>query len=890
MGDWHKADISEVALELGTDVKSGRMNIDSSRSRKHNNNVFVLPNTDAKSIVRHMASDASLVLLAVTYLLASLLGYAYESVVGIVFVALFFVIGSSIKYRSEMRITNSYRMLLPSAKVTENGQSYRLSVFDVEVGDLITFTQGDIIPADARLVSSMNLTVAERIIDESIGKSLYKRFDKNCDAIIDDLDSLARYDNMVYAGSMVVSGKGSAIVTEIGNDTVTARIHSGISFIPHDDKPGFLHDFNKSTKRFSLIALFCVIPVALLGLFSQTLDSSNENNYDLLYMFLLSVALATTCMSELVAAPAEALITKEILPSSRVKKNDRIQQSRITKLSSAESLAEVDTFLILSPDILKDKKTLVRRVYFADRGYRFDALNSKELNDFASQIYPFYASMSQSLMTGDCKVIKSYLDSLVKQKHVAVLHPKYLRNYPIEGARSCVFEFDNKLPTCYISRSDDIIMLRKCGFFRTEGGGIWEIDNNVIDRITDYFNACIRDGLNAYIYISRENSVDKPIFEGIVALGEEFPYADGYLSEDFFESGILPILVLESENESNINFALKCGLVKDINEIAIASDYSQAGLKIIDASLTTRVYIGFGRAGTEQLVQRLYTNGRKLLPIIKDSANRRAITPNAVFATHQLESFDSVKIASSLNLKPADSHTRSGGLSDALKAVRASAIARLKLGVYKNYLFFSSFVRITSVSIPMLLGKNSYLMTTLMVLLSGFICDYLALLVIMHTKRIAVRPKDTLSEAKKLFSPSLALFSAVGAFCSSLASLVICRILVSLNKLTHTAAPTFIMISCIVILLISCGGFVVVLKKRTRSGGINFTYYLILALGVCLLFLQKAIPDSLLNWLGKIGFSQISDAVFPYFLIPAAIALVSIVLIIGSMATFASSK
>lgn len=892
MGDWHKAEISDVALELGTDVKSGRMNIDSTRTRKHNNNVFRLPNTDAKSIVRNMASDASLILLAVTYLLASLLGHATEAVTGIAFIAFIFIIGSSIKSRSEMRVTNSYRMMLPAAKVTENGQNYRLSVFDVEVGDLITFGQGDIIPADARLVASSNLIVAERILDEAAGKSMYKRFEKRHDVLEDDSDVKMHYANMVYAGSMVVSGKGSAIVTEIGADTVIVRVHSGISFAPHNDKPSYLNNFNSSSKRFSLIALLCVIPASLFGLFAQTLNSSNGTTYDLLYMFLLSLALASTCMSELVVAPAESLVTKEILPSSRVKKNERTLQSRITKISSAETLADTDTFLILSPEILLDKRQLVRRVYFADKKYRFDALASKELSDFAAQVYPFFSCMSPKIASGDSKIIKNYLESFgVTAKYSNPVSAKYLRNYPMDGARACVYEFDsNGIPCRYIARSSDIIMLRKCAFFRTEGGGIWKIDNEVLNRIVAYFDDCIKDGLDAYIYVSRENASGKPIFEGIVAVGDEFPYADGYLSDDFSESGITPILIFENENQANINFAQKCGLIKDRSEIALASDYSQAGLKITDASISTKVYIGFGKKGTEQITQRLCTLGKKVLPIIKDSANRSAVSPLYMYATHQYESFDSVKIASSLNLKPADSQTHSGGLADAVSAVRGSAIARLKLGVYKNYLIYSSFVRITSVAIPMLIGKASYLMTALMILLSGFVCDYLALFIIMYTKRIAVRPKSILSESKRMFSPSLAICSAVGAFVAALTSSVICRILVSTNQLPLEAAPTYMMISCMAVQFLALGGFLVILKKHTRSGGINLLYYLIIIVSLSLLLLQKCLPTLFCEFLVKIGFSQISIAVLPYIAISAFVAFIIVSLIIGKIASFAATK
>ena len=182
------------------------------------------------------------------------MGNFFESLTPIALIAVAYFCGSYIKYRSSLRIVNSYRMLLPSAKVIEAGKNIRLSVFDIEVGDLICFSQGDIIPADARLVSSDSLSVAERGVNEITGRSEYKSYSKDHNYLSVETEE-SHCANMVYAGSMVISGKGSAIVSDIGKDTEIYKKHNGFSIVSENDSSQILDLFlRKSKRRFQMKA------------------------------------------------------------------------------------------------------------------------------------------------------------------------------------------------------------------------------------------------------------------------------------------------------------------------------------------------------------------------------------------------------------------------------------------------------------------------------------------------------------------------------------------------------------------------------------------------------------------------------------------------------------
>ena len=47
MNSWHKYDVAEVALEFGTDINNGKINVKSDRKRRGDNNIFLLPSVDS---------------------------------------------------------------------------------------------------------------------------------------------------------------------------------------------------------------------------------------------------------------------------------------------------------------------------------------------------------------------------------------------------------------------------------------------------------------------------------------------------------------------------------------------------------------------------------------------------------------------------------------------------------------------------------------------------------------------------------------------------------------------------------------------------------------------------------------------------------------------------
>ncbi len=882
MSSWHKSSIADVALAFGTDVTNGKINVKPGRKRRGDNNIFLLPLLDSKSVLKKMTSDASLAILTVVYILTALMGRYVESLFGVSFVVLVFCVSFSVKNASSKRIVNSYRLLLPYSSVIENGDRIRLSVFDVEVGDLIEFSQGDIIPADARIVSAVNLTVAERYVDSLTGKISYRRETKNPESLIYADDGMDTYANVLYAASIVVSGKGSAIVTETGADTKFSGNKSGMRIVSDDDIPDYFSNFYKNTRRLSLLAFLAVIPLTLLALILKTGIAQDNTEFDLLYTFQLLLAVSVTCMSELVVAPAESLVTKELLISSRKRKVSNNLESRITKLHSAETIADTDTVLILHPEVLVDSKHCVRRIHFADKRYRFDALKSEDLNAFMDAIYPILLHSGAQYLSKDLKAVKQFFSDcgFSMDFRSDSQRPRFLRNFPVAGARACVFNSDEQQkPKNYIFYTTDINIIQMCSQFRTEGGGLWKLDRGVIENIYSEHKAYQNTGLSTVCFVSSDTiNKNDLIFEGMIGLGREYPFADGELAEEFFVSGIHTILFLDKETPENINFAYNCGFIDKEDDIVLASSYIRNGLDITDAPIGTKAYIGFDRSETEKLSKRLQSNGRKVLPIIKDSIDRKGIAHLSVFATHCTQSHDSIRISSSLALQPADANSGGGGIFDTLKMIRGASMARLKLGVYKNYLAFSMFLRAVALICALLIGKSGANLTSIMILSTGFICDAIAVVSIMKSKGIPVNPKEAALDAKVMYSSTLYwCFSVAGAI-SGVAVFAITEALITVGKI-QTTSSVFLIYSVLLAQIISLGAFLVILNKRSRRRSLNLTYLLFSISFIVFLFVQEFLPQKFYTLVDCLSFYPLQLDLIPFIILISFIPLVLILLI-----------
>ena len=126
-------------------------------------------------------------------------------------------VGVGQEVRADREISALSDLTAPSARVLRDGVQHQIPAAEVVAGDLLVLAEGDIVPADATVVEAASMLVDESALTgESlpVGKTVALRAGARA----------AAEDGSVSAGTVLVKGRGRAVVTATGRASTTGRI------------------------------------------------------------------------------------------------------------------------------------------------------------------------------------------------------------------------------------------------------------------------------------------------------------------------------------------------------------------------------------------------------------------------------------------------------------------------------------------------------------------------------------------------------------------------------------------------------------------------------------------------------------------------------------------
>ncbi|MEW6555615.1 MAG: cation-translocating P-type ATPase [Actinomycetota bacterium] len=193
------------------------------------------------------------------------------------------VLGFAQEYRAEKALESLRTLSAPTARVRRNGMEKVVPSSDLVPGDLILLEAGDRIPADARLLETHSLRAEESSLT---GESL--AVEKKPDRLEGKDLPLGDRRNMVYSGTHIVHGRGSALVVETGGRTELGRIAEMIGEAVEEKTP-LQVELGRVGKRIALLCLAICAVIFAIGVLRQL---------EWAEMFLFSVSLAVAAIPE----------------------------------------------------------------------------------------------------------------------------------------------------------------------------------------------------------------------------------------------------------------------------------------------------------------------------------------------------------------------------------------------------------------------------------------------------------------------------------------------------------------------------------------------------------------------------------------------------------------
>lgn len=231
---WHDIRLSEVASQLKTDTAVGLASSAArQRAKKYGKNRYEPVATLNESRFTNILLRPATVFFVAG---AAFCAFADQHALWAVLAAVVALIDLIFARARTSRIRQVRAQLAGSmrtrATVIRDGGRLEIFADFLVPGDLIFITAGDVIPADARLVSGEGL-----FCDESALFGVGRLTRKDYAAAVREDDPVGARVNMVYCGCGVTDGSALAIVTATGRHTEYARLRSRTVLPPRERSP-----------------------------------------------------------------------------------------------------------------------------------------------------------------------------------------------------------------------------------------------------------------------------------------------------------------------------------------------------------------------------------------------------------------------------------------------------------------------------------------------------------------------------------------------------------------------------------------------------------------------------------------------------------------------------
>lgn len=233
------------------------------------------------------------------------------------------------------------QMISDQILVTRDGRSTLLDVAELVPGDVVVLEEGDVVPADIKLLAAEGVEVDEsQLTGESVAVA------KAVQAGTSDGSA-----SLLFAGSTVDKGGATGVVYAIANETALGQI-AALSSSIHK-----VTQYEKSLRAFSALLMKTIGVALAVTLTIKIAFGGGAADWSLLLIFVIALA---------VAVVPEALPVIVTLTLSRGALTLAKEQVVVKRLSSLEDLGNVTLLRTDKTGTLTENKPTIQRVVSAD--------------------------------------------------------------------------------------------------------------------------------------------------------------------------------------------------------------------------------------------------------------------------------------------------------------------------------------------------------------------------------------------------------------------------------------------------------------------------------------------------------------------------------------------
>lgn len=351
--DWYQLNVKDVYNKLGTSEKGLTDEEARQRIEQYGQNTLAEEEEISRlKIFLHQFASPLIYILIIAAVITFILKEYIDTGVIMAVVILNAIVGFFQEYKAEQSIRALKKMVVPKARVLRNREEKEIKSEELVPGDIVLLTSGSRVPADARLIHTIELKIEEAMLT---GESLPA--EKHYHPIHEDKLMPGDQRNMVFMGTITLSGRAKGVVVATGSSTILGSIAREVRQFEITRTP-LQKKFDRFAKRIGLIVLLASFALFGIGIF---LGEQIED------MFMTMVAAAVAAVPE--GLPIVVTITLAVSVARMARQN-----AIIRKLPAVETLGSTTVIGSDKTGTLTKNEMTVKLIY--DGKYTYEVTGS----------------------------------------------------------------------------------------------------------------------------------------------------------------------------------------------------------------------------------------------------------------------------------------------------------------------------------------------------------------------------------------------------------------------------------------------------------------------------------------------------------------------------------
>ncbi|MBI5252742.1 MAG: cation-translocating P-type ATPase [Desulfomonile tiedjei] len=381
---WHSHSAEAVAEKLSAHLERGLTPeaVEKRLAEVGPNELREAPRPPFWKLVLQQFESFVVMMLVVASVISALLGDYVEAAAIMAIVLLNAIIGVIQESKAEEALAALKKMAAPNASVIRGGSRTTIPSRELVPGDIVVLEAGNYVPADVRLVESVNLRIEEAALTgESV--PVEKKAQVNLEADIPLGDRL----NTAFMGTLITYGRGRAIVVATGMHTQMGLIAEMLQTLEAEPTP-LQQRLDQLGRQLGYACLVICALVFFVAVFNQTnlglitapdggfLAYLSQYSSLLTGLFIIAVSLAIAAVPE--GLPAVVTITLALGMREMVGRH-----ALIRRLAAVETLGSASVICSDKTGTLTQNQMTAVRLWVDDHAFNVSGEGYAPRGDFA---------------------------------------------------------------------------------------------------------------------------------------------------------------------------------------------------------------------------------------------------------------------------------------------------------------------------------------------------------------------------------------------------------------------------------------------------------------------------------------------------------------------------